>query len=516
MLRTLYSKLAAVLLGLFALVGVASILGTLHFFQLYNEEANQRLNQPLARHLADQNLLLNLADANPDRLRAMFDMQMIVNPSIQIYLLDATGKIVSYSAEPGQVKRDRVSLPPVQAFLGHGTKFPLYGDDPRDPGAQRIFSVAPIPSAGATQGYLYVVLSGAHRAGVAELLEQSDIVPIAAGVAALVVLISLLAGLGIFALITRKLEGLARSIDEFQHRDFSVPPEALGRNERADGDEIDRLAVTFREMAARITTQLHTLRQNDQLRRELVANVSHDLKTPIATLQGYVDTLLLKDAALGPDERRSYLTIASRSCERLGKLVGDLIELAKLEANEISLQSEPFSIGELIQDTAQKFELRAEQKQVRLELEFPERLPYVAADIGLIERVLENLIGNALTHTPAGGAVRMGVTAAGDEATVHVADTGIGIARENLPHIFDRFYRVKNVDWDRGAHAGLGLAITKSILDLHHSRLTVDSTLGVGTAFHFTLPIAVLERTGTRGTGGAALPGVRERHASVG
>src|SRR4029077_20498037 len=186
----------------------------------------------------------------------------------------------------------------------------------------------------------------------------------------------------------------------------------------------DGLAISFQEISSRISAQLQKLRQNDQLRRELVANVSHDLKTPIATLQGYVDTLLLKDSVLSAEERLGYLSIASRSCERLGKLVGDLIELAKLEANEVSLQIEPFSVGELIQDAAQKFELKAEQRQVRLELDFPDRLPYVAADIGLIERVLENLIGNALSHTSAGGVVRMGVSVDGGEATVHVSDTG--------------------------------------------------------------------------------------------
>jgi signal transduction histidine kinase len=293
-----------------------------------------------------------------------------------------------------------------------------------------------------------------------------------------------------------------------------VQAEALPMPKHADGDEIDRLATTFREMASRITTQLQTLRQNDQLRRELVANVSHDLKTPIATLQGYVDTLLLKDSALNADERMSYLAIASRSCQRLGKLVGDLIELAKLEANEVTLRPEPFSVGELMQDAAQKFELNAQQKQVRLELDFPERLPYVAADIGLIERVLENLIGNALTHTSAGGSVRLGVTVDGAQAQVHVSDTGCGIAKEDLPHVFERFYRVSNADWDKGAHAGLGLAITKSILDLHGSKLSVDSVLGVGTAFHFTLPVAVLEPSGPRSAVPATDRG--ERHAPVG
>ena len=515
MLRNVYSKLAAVLLALFALVGVVSIVGTLHFFQLYNQEANQRLNQPLARHLADQNLLSSFADAKPERLRSMFDMQMIINPSIQIYLLDATGRIVAFSAAPGDVKTDKVALGPIRAFIDHSVRFPVYGDDPREPGTQRIFSVAPIPGNGAPEGYLYVVLAGARNAGLSSLLQQSDIVPIAAGVAGLSVLLALLVGLGIFAVMTRKLERLAKVMDGFQGGDFSIQAAALPVPKRPDGDEIDRLATTFSEMASRITTQLHTLRQNDQLRRELVANVSHDLKTPIATLQGYVDTLLLKDAALSPDDRLSYLAIASRSCQRLGKLVGDLIELAKLEAHEITLRPEPFSVGELVQDAAQKFELNAAQKQVRLQLEFPERLPYVAADIGLIERVLENLIGNALTHTSAGGSVRLGVTVDGAEAQVHISDTGCGISKEDLPHVFERFYRVSRADWDQGAHAGLGLAITKSILDLHGSKLSVDSVLGVGTAFHFTLPVAVLEAsigrdapspTETRG----------ERHASVG
>jgi len=276
---------------------------------------------------------------------------------------------------------------------------------------------------------------------------------------------------------------------EFQRSDFSQRPQLPASN-AASGDEIDRLAVSFREMASRISAQLQTLKHNDELRRELVANVSHDLKTPIATLQGYVDTLLLKDNALSVEDRRSYLSIASRSCERLGTMVGDLIELAKLDAHEVTLQPELFSIAELLQDIAQKFDLQAQRKEVRIELDFPNRLPFVVGDIGLIERVLENLIGNAITHTPESGRVRLHVTIDADDAVVHVADTGVGIAQENLTQVFERFFRVNNAGWEKGAHAGLGLAITKSILDLHRSRLTVESELGTGTVFRFTLPLA--------------------------
>jgi signal transduction histidine kinase len=413
------------------------------------------------------------------------------------------------------VKGERVALEPVKAFLEHTAKFPIRGDDPRNPAVPRVFSVAPIPSSGPVSGYLYVVLAGERPAGLIGALASSDIVPRAAAVAGLSVLLALIAGLALFAVMTRRLERLAGAMDEFQRRDFSVRPEALSVARARDGDEIDRLTSTFREMALRIAGQLQRLRQNDQLRRELVANVSHDLKTPIATLQGYVDTLLLKDAALSSEQRQSYLSIASRSCERLGKLVGDLIELAKLEAKEIALAREAFSIGELIQDVLQKFQLNADQKQVRLELDFPERLPYVSGDIGLIERVLENLIGNALAYTSTGGFVRLSVSVEDTEATVHVSDSGRGIARDDLAHVFERFYRVSNADWEKGAHAGLGLAITKSILDLHCSRLTVDSQLGVGTNFHFTLPTAVFGAQAARPATEAAALSMVDEHARI-
>ena len=214
----------------------------------------------------------------------------------------------------------------------------MLGEDPRD------------PSAGASSGRADPEAASAictscwrrrRPAGLAGLLAHSDVVPRAAAVAALSVLLALVAGLAIFALMTRRLERLAAAMSDFQRSDFSQRPQLPAANDPG-GDEIDRLAISFQEMGSRISAQLHKLKQNDELRRELVANVSHDLKTPIATLQGYVDTLLLKDASLSAEDRRSYLSIAARSCERLGKMVGDLIELAKLDAQEVTLQPEPF------------------------------------------------------------------------------------------------------------------------------------------------------------------------------
>jgi signal transduction histidine kinase len=490
MFRTLYSKLAAVLLGLFVLVGAAAIFGTLHLFSLYHLESNQKLNRTLAAHLAEQNKLAHVADADTDRLRSLFDMQMIVNPAIQIYLLGPDGEVVAFSADPDEVKTRHVALGPIRSFLAGEGNFPILGDDPRHPGARTIFSVASIPASGAAEGYLYVVLGSPQQESVGHLLSQSYAVQIAASVAGMSLLFAFLVGLIIFAVITRKLERLAAGMAQFQAADFTQRPELPPLAEGHYGDEIDRLGLTFRELANRMVTQVQKLKQTDVLRRELVANVSHDLKTPLASLQGYVDTLLLKDDTLSPEERRNYLGVAARSCERLGKLVADLIELAKLDAHEVLPQREAFSPGELLQDVAQKFEIKAQQREVRLEMRIPERISYVYGDIGLIERVLDNLIGNALAHTDPGGCVCLGLKPEGEAVVVEVTDTGHGIPEQDLPHVFERFYRANTGSWEQGGHAGLGLAITKSILDLHGSRMRVESRVGIGTSFAFSLPVA--------------------------
>lgn len=491
MFRTLYSKLAAVQVGLFTIVGVVSFGATLQLLSLYNLEADQRLNRTLAQHLAQQNQLGPLDAAGLASVRSLFDMQMVINPSIQIYLLDRNGRIIANSEELGPLRIDRVDTAPLEAMLRPGASLPVFGEDPRHPDKPRIFSVAPIPLEGERRGYLYVVLGTLDAGGILAMLSRSDVALLASGVALAIILVGVVSGLAIFALMTRKLEGLADGMDQFRNGNFGELPEVPARQPDRNGDEIDRLGIAFQELAAHIVKQVSELKETDQLRRELVANVSHDLKTPLATLQGYVDTLLLKDDILLPHERRSYLGVASRSCDRLAKLVGDLIDLAKLDANETRLHLEPFSPAELLQDVAQKFQLRASTRNRRVELALPAApVPFVNADIALVERVLENLIGNALAYTEPGGVIRLGIEAGQDSVVLRVSDTGPGIAEEHIPRIFERFYRGAASDFDQSGHAGLGLAITKSILDLHGSSMTVQSRLGVGTSFAFPLPIA--------------------------
>jgi signal transduction histidine kinase len=319
------------------------------------------------------------------------------------------------------------------------------------------------------------------------MVESSYILKASAAALAATLALALLAGLLVFHQITRRLTRLTAAMQAFERGAFQEPPVPFPGDR--EGDEIDRLGAVFNEMSRRMMDQLRELQTADALRRELVANISHDLRTPLASLQGYLETLQLKNGALEREERTRYLEAATKNAERLGKLVTALFELAKLEAMETPVRTEPFSLAELVQDVAQKFEIEAERRGVRLATDFATDLPFVSADISLIERVLENLLDNALHHTPTGGQIRVALRRSADGIRVEVNDSGRGIPARELPHIFDRFYRTKSTEQEEPGGAGLGLAIVKRILQLHGTRIEVASSAGVGSNFSFLLPV---------------------------
>lgn len=483
MWRTLYGRLALLLLALVVLIGVLLAL-VMHFMlEDYHEEVAQQLHHELARHITQMSPLATQAGVNMPAVKEVFHHAMMVNPSIEMYLLGADGRVLAYVAEHGKIKRDRVALAPIQRFLSADARLPLRGDDPRQLDGQKIFSVAALAPA---PGYLYVILGGEQHESIAALARGGYVPKLALSTAGASLLFAFIAGLLAFGLLTRRLRRFARKVEDFRAGGFTQPP-AGARDGAAAGDEISRLDQTFDEMAQRLHEQMQRLATADNLRRELVANVSHDLRTPLAAVQGYLDTLLLQHERLDARTSKEYLEIARRHSQRLADLVAELFELAKLDSGEAQPHCEPFAIAELMQDVAQRFRLSAQKKNVTLVVESPPAAPFVTADIGLIERVFQNLIDNALRHTPEGGSIRLRLVPNGAEARVEVSDTGEGIASQHLPYLFERFYRVQN---DRPADGtGLGLAITRRILELHGSRILVESQPGAGATFHFCLPV---------------------------
>ena len=206
-------------------------------------------------------------------------------------------------------------------------------------------------------------------------------------------------------------------------------------------------------------------------------------------MQGYLETLIIKGENLPEEDRDRYLRIARRHTVRLGSLIGDLFELSKLDSANVTPHLESFSVPELVQDIAQEFQLEAERKEITILLNLDANPAFTICDIGLIQRVLENLVRNAIRFTPAGGEVTLSISERPQSVAVAVSDTGPGIPDTEIPRIFDRFYRSEQGEESRSDSSGLGLAIVKRILDLHESRITVVSKVNAGTRFEFELPL---------------------------
>lgn len=487
--RTLYGKLAALLLGLFLFNGLFHLLLTVATTRTFIREVDQRLNVPLARHLVSRTLFIKDGKANEDALRESFHSLMEINPAIELYLLDTEGNIISYAAPPGKVKRDSVSLGPIKRFLTGTKTLPIMGDDPRDPGSRKVFSAAPTPERGPPEGYLYIILGGEEHDTVVDMLKSSYILRLSSGIFFAGLLLALAAGLFLFHLLTRRLQYLTREMEGFRDSDFSEAVKSEPLPPAGPGDEIDRLRQVFREMSFRITSQVSEIRRADSLRREMLGSISHDLRTPLSSLRGYIETVLMKEGKITEKERKLNLETALKHTDRLGNLVSELFELAKLEAREATISPEPFHLGELVQDMALEFKLLADQRGVALTTDFPEELPPVYADIALIERAIQNLVDNGIRYTRREGTVTTTLSPSNSEIRVTVEDDGPGIKPEDLPYVFDRFYRAKRDEGKDPERAGLGLAITRRIVELHGSTISVSSTESTGTKFTFTLPM---------------------------
>ena len=338
------------------------------------------------------------------------------------------------------------------------------------------------------QAVLFLLVSVVLLVATERIIEGHRFVGLATELIVGAALFSVLAGLLIFHVLTRRLRELIDAIARFRESGFARPIRVASVNPH--GDDIDQLGAAVQDMSERIVRQLGQLAQTDERRRELLANVSHDLRTPLASMQGYLETLLLRHGTIAPEEERSYLEVAAKHSERLGRLIRDLFQLTKLEAHEVQPQFESFPMSELAQDVLQKFELPAGRRGVRLDCRLPERHLEVRADIGMIESTLENLLENALRHTSAGGVVTIEVATADDRVTVRVVDTGRGIPPDELPNVFDRYYHVDRGEMSDIGRTGLGLAIVRHVVELHGGKVGVASVLNQGTTFSFDLPRA--------------------------
>jgi signal transduction histidine kinase len=281
--------------------------------------------------------------------------------------------------------------------------------------------------------------------------------------------------------LTDRIVTLNGAALEIAQGDLSVRVPVTGN------DEMASLAHTFNEMAAQLEAADRKQRELDTLRRNLIAWAGHDLRTPLASIQAIVEALA-DGVVEDPGTVDRYLHTAQREIRSLSLLIDDLFELAQLEAGGVPLELSPNSISDLISDSMESFSELADRQAVTLAGSVDPGVDPVIMDAQLIGRVLSNLLGNALRHTPAGGTVQVRAYRTAENVAVEIQDTGEGIDAGDLPHIFERFYRGEKSRSRATGGAGLGLAIAKGIVEAHGGQIGAESAPGGGTCFSFLLP----------------------------
>lgn len=472
------------LMAAFALVVVVSVGGvifivgqtTSNAFQQYMVGAGIVPDQLLAQ-LADYyartgswqgvSALIGITDAHSSGGRGMGGM------GGRIIVADAQGNIVADSSgmPGGQLSSGQ---------LARGVPITVKG--------QRVGTlfVGGALSGGMMMGGQFSTMMGAAEQGFLERVNRAVwLAGLAGAVAALIL------GFIVFRGVTAPLGRLTRAAHSVAAGDLSQ------RVSVRTGDEIAELGEAFNSMAA-------NLERGEQLRRQMTADIAHELRTPLSVIQGNLEAIL--DGVYAPDAE--HIQPALDQAQLLTRLVEDLRTLALAEAGQLSLSIQPTEAKELARRVVASFEAKASAKQVTLSLDTPDSPLYVRADGQRIAQVLTNLIGNALRYTPEGGQVQVRLQVQDRATVLAVHDTGSGIAPEDLPHVFDRFYRADKSRTREGvardgasrdpqgaSGSGLGLAIARSIVEAHGGRIWAESEAGQGTTVAFTLPASVMRET---------------------
>lgn len=486
--QRLITKIMAIFLLLMMLVGVCYVFITFHFTNKYFEETSQRLNAEVANHLINekfQNASPFLEDGSVNKPLfgdIMHDM-MAVNRGIEVYLLNEQGGIL-YSVVLDHSDEDKpattIAMEPVKAFVSSEGEGFFVGDDPRNPGLQKIFSAAPFDIDG-HKGYIYIILASKQFEEVNSSLVGSYYLRLGLGASIASLVIAGLLGLLAIWYLTKNLRQIIDTVKRFKEGDLT------SRVENPETKDLSILSETYNEMADTIVANIEELQSVESLRRELIANVSHDLRTPLAIMQGYLETLQMKKDSVTEAERDKYLDILQKSIDKLSMLINQLFEYSKLEAKQIEPQKEPFPISDLAHDVYEKYQQMAASKSIQISLDIQKDLPLVFADISLVERVIQNLMDNALKFTPEGGEVVIKMESDKKDVHISIKDTGPGIPEDEQSYIFERFKR-SSPGQVTNPGAGLGLAIAKKIVEIHESTISVVSQANEGTTFRFNLP----------------------------
>ena len=464
---SIFSRIILLIAGIVTCLGLVFTAITYRVATNYNEAAMQLLSKDVAGHIATFTSPFTAQGINHKKADSVFYDAMVLSPNSEVYFLDTTGAVIDYHASVQAVQQLKVPLQPLQAYIAAAGKQYIKGPDPRDPGHDKIFSAAVVQREGQTLGYIYVILTGAEARSAAALLLSNNVFLLLLLALPCIILLSVFFSFLYVRRIQQRFNKVVAVLDRFQEGDF----EARFSIDFQDG--LSPIKSAFNTMADMLVHQINQLTKSEADRKTFIAGITHDLRNPLSVAGGFTETLLIQagNGTLSAENQQAYATLILKKIQKVENMVEQLHQLSALESAAFEPQREPFMFSELLQQVAEPLRLQASEKNIIVDCTDCKDDAYILADVSMMERVIQNLLVNAITYSPYNTTVQVSLMRTENQLCCRIENTG-----QPLPAAMLDWLTSSNGQVQPGnLRPAVGLSIVRRILSLHQYRLSATS-----------------------------------------
>jgi len=479
----IFRRISILVFALITIMGVLFMVLTYFATTHYHLASTQLLNKDVAAHIAKFASPYDGTEINKRRADSVFKNVMVISPSAEVYFLDTTGKVLDFYGSKKEVKLWQVSLKNIDEYIASKGQEYIKAPDPRDPSYPKIFSAAAVTDKTKKLGYIYVILGSNEYRAVGDMLFGSHISSLAIKAFFFIILLSIALSFIYIQRLKNRYNTMVGVLEKFEQGDYNA------RFKIKTNDEYAPVSQAFNKMADLLTYNIDQLKKTEKEIKEFTTNISHDLRTPLSIAKGYAETLLIKkeEGVLSPQELDSYVKMTLKKIVQLEHMVMHLFEISQMESVEFKANKEPFVLSEIVQETVNTFQLLASEKGVKLKCTQCQYHVWINADIRLMERVIQNLVQNAIRSTPANGEIGVALEVENNLLIFKIVNDGPSLQDDLLQWINSNQNNYgQRID---KPGTGLGLAIAKKILSLHNSSLVAISPVNNSNQFSFGMEI---------------------------
>ncbi len=484
MKSSIFKRIGLLVFSLITVLSLLFIIITYLSATYFFNASTQLVNKDVAAHIAKFTSPFEDNNINKNKADSVFYNAMVVSPSIEVYFLDSIGKVIYFEAPDSAIKLWHIPLDNINKLIASkGTAY-ITSPDPKDPQHSKIFSAAEVIKQNKKLGYIYVILGSKAYSNISELLFTSHAGTLALEAFALIIIASFAISFYYIRRLQRRYSTVVSVLNEYKQGNFTA------RFTENKNDEFTPVTSSFNAMAELLSHHISQLKRAEKERKNFIANISHDLRTPLSIASGYAETLMSEQERITNSKRKEYMLLVVSKLKQVENMVMQLFELSRLDAIDAKPQEEPFIFSEILQEITNSFSMAAAQKNIQLTCVGCQEVVWIKGDIKMMERVLQNLIGNAIKNTPDNGHIVIKFQQQNQKLTAIFENDGKLISQALLNWI-NSTEEANTTQSQSKPHTGLGLMIVKRILALHNSRLVADNNAGLSNRFMFTLPLYI-------------------------